>query len=298
MYTEIQEKNGRKYYYRIRSIRKGQKIQKIKKFLGVNLNKNAIKNKELEADKNLNPINYLLSLEELKSLEKIKAEHLKAPKENFQNRYESFLVQFTYDTNAIEGNTLTLRETSFILFDKLTPQGKSLREINEVLNHKEAFDYILNYNGDIDKKLICKLQGIIVKNTLRKDLENQIGKYRDLQVYIRGANFTPPKPKEVNKEMGSLLRWHSINKKKLHPLITAAYFHSAFESIHPFVDGNGRTGRLLLNLILHKNNYPMVNIQNKRKLKYYECLEESRKGNLREFVKFLFDIIMSTEVKI
>lgn len=298
MYTEIQEKNGRKYYYRVRSVRKGKKIKKIKKFLGVNLDKNIIKSRELKADKGLNPINYLLSLEELKALERIKESYIKAPKENFQNRYESFLAQFTYDTNAIEGNTLTLKETSFILFDKLTPQGKSLREINEVLNHKEAFDYILNYKKDIDKKLICKLQGIIVKDTLRKDLENQVGKYRSLQVYIRGANFTPPKPHEVNKEMGSLLRWYSINKKKLHPLITAAYFHSAFESIHPFVDGNGRTGRLLLNFILHKNNYPMVNIQNKRKLKYYECLEEARKGNLRNFVKFLFDIVMSTEIKI
>ena len=296
-YTEIQIKKGKKYYYRVKSVKKDKKVAKIRKYLGVNLSKEELTKLEKEADKTLNSsLNHLLTKKEKEELSKIKEKYKKESKTNFQNKYETFLAQFTYDSNAIEGNTLSLQETSFILFENRTPKGKSLREINEVLNHKQAFDFILSYKKDIDKKFICEIQRIIVKNTLREDLENQIGKYRDIQVYIRGANFIPPSFKKSKKELANLLRWYNINKNKIHPLITASYFHVAFESIHPFVDGNGRTGRLLMNFILHKYNYPMINIPNKRRLGYYSCLEESRKGKLRKFVKFLFDLIKNTKI--
>ena len=296
-YTEIQERNGKKYYYRVKSVKKNGKVNKIRKYLGVNLDKKRIEKLEKEADEILNEsLNELLNKKESGRLAKIKEDYKKLSRKTFENRYEAFLAQFTYDTNAIEGNTLSLKETSFILFEKRTPEGKSLREINEVLNHKEAFDFILNYKGDITKNFICEIQRIVVKNTLRKDLENQIGKYRDLQVFIRGANFVPPKAEDAKKEMSNLLRWYNRNKEKLHPLILSAYFHAAFENIHPFVDGNGRTGRLLINFILHKNNFPMVNIPNKNKLEYYDCLDKTRKGDLRKFVKFLYDLVVSSEV--
>lgn len=97
-------------------------------------------------------------------------------------------------------------------------------------------------------------------------------------------------------EMRTLLRWYNMNKNKLHPLVLTTYFHIAFEAIHPFIDGNGRTGRLLLNFILHKNNYPMINIPNKKKLEYYRCLEEAQqKNNLRDFIKFLLQILNEKE---
>lgn len=298
MYTEIQEKNGRKYYYRVKSIREGEKVRKIKKYLGVNLDKRKLKRLEKKANSILNPLDSLLDKEELETLRKIKNKYSQIPKRSFENRYEAFVAQFTYDSNAIEGNTLSLKETSYILFEHRTPEGKSIREINEALNHKKAFDFILEYKKDITKDFICKIQEIVVTDTLRKDLQSQIGKYRDLQVYIRGANFIPSKPKEVKREMRNLLRWYSSNKKTLHPLILAAYLHAAFESIHPFVDGNGRTGRLLSNFILHKNKYPMINIPNSQKLEYYECLEEARKGNLRKFIDLLFRLLKSTEIYI
>ncbi len=296
-YTEIQEKNGRKYYYRVKSVKKGKKVTKVRGYLGVNLSKKEIHKLEKEMDKTLNKsLNSLLTIKEKQELISIKKKYKGQPKGNLQNRYEVFLAKFTYDSNAIEGNTLSLQETSYILFENRTPEGKSLREINEVLNHKKAFDYMLNYNGDMHKKFICDIQKIIVESTLKKELEKQVGAYRDLQVYIRGAKFIPPKPTEAKKEMANLLRWYNKNKNKLHPLIVGAYFHAAFESIHPFVDGNGRTGRLLMNFILHKHGYPMINIPNKIKLEYYGCLEEARKGNLRKFVEFLFSIIKDTEV--
>ena len=296
-YTEIQEKNGRKYYYRVKSIKKNKKVTKIRNYLGVNLAKKQLNRLEKEADKVINKsLDVLLTKKEREELIKVKEKYKKERKETFQNRYESFVVQFTYDSNAIEGSTLSLQETSYLMFENRTPKGKSLREINEVLNHKKAFDYMLDYKKDINKKFICDLQKIIVENTLKKNLENQIGRYRDLQVYIRGAKFVPPKPKDVKKDMANLLRWYIRNKNKLHPIITSAYFHSAFESIHPFVDGNGRTGRLLMNFILHKYSYPMINIPNKIKLEYVSCLEEANKGDLRKFVKFLFDLLKDTEV--
>ena len=289
VYTEIKEKNGRKYYYRVLSVREGSKVQKKRVYLGVDLVKEQLSEKEGEADKELMPLSTLLTEKEIKELEKIKKEYALLPKENLQNRYEAFVSLFTYDSTNIEGNTLTLQETSQLLFEKITPR-KSLREINEVINHKEAFDYILCWDKDISKAMILKLHELIVKNTLKEELKAEIGKYRALQVYIRGTNWLPPKPSEVPKEMQVLLSWYSKNKGKLHPLILAAYFHSAFETIHPFVDGNGRVGRLLINFILHTYAFPMVNIPNKKKYLYYKALESAQlKGDLRSLVKFLFD---------
>ncbi len=297
VYTEIKEINGKRYYYRVLSVRKNNKVSKKRIYLGVNLEKNKLSRKEKDADKELMLLSTLLEESEIKELEKIKKEYLKLPEGTRDNRYETFVSLFTYDSTNIEGNTLTLQETAQLLFENITPR-KSLREINEVTNHKEAFDFIVQNKKDISKDLILKLHKLVVKNTLKQELENQVGKYRTLQVYIRGTDWLPPKSLEVPKEMASLLSWYSKNKRKLHPLILAAYFHSAFETVHPFVDGNGRVGRLILNMILRKNNFPMINIPNKKKYIYYGALESAQvKGDLRPLVKFLFDLIREEKVK-
>ncbi len=297
VYTEIKEKNGKKYFYRVLSIRKGPRIEKKRIYLGVDLDKKNLTDKENLADKELMLLSTLLNEKEKKELEKIKKEYLNQHKANLENRYESFVSLFTYDSTNIEGNTFTLQETSRLLFENITPR-KSMREINEVINHKKAFDFILNNKKDMSKELILQIHKLVIQNTLRPELENQIGKYRTLQVYIRGTQWLPPKPEDVPKEMGSLLTWYSKNKKVLHPLILAAYFHSAFETIHPFVDGNGRVGRLLMNFILHKHKYPMINIPNKKKHIYYQSLEESQlKGDLRGLVKFLFDLLKEEKIR-
>ena len=297
VYTEIKEKNGKKYYYRVLSVRKGGKVDKRRIYLGVNLEKKILSEKEKQADNELMLLSTLLNEEEKKELEKIKREYLQLPKETRDNRYETFVSLFTYDSTNIEGNTLTLQETSQLLFENITPR-KSLREINEVVNHKKAFDFIIDNKKDISKELVFQLHKLVVQNTLKKDLENQIGKYRTLQVYIRGAEWLPPKPADVPKEMASLFSWYSKNKKKVHPIILAAYFHSAFETIHPFADGNGRVGRLLMNMILRKHKYPMINIPNKKKYIYYKVLESSQiKGGLRPLIKFLLDLLKEEKVR-
>jgi Fic family protein len=298
VFTEIKEINGRKYYYRVKSVRKNKKVNKERIYLGVDLEKTQLKEHEEKADKQLSSLNYILTEAELKILDKIKQEYKNEPKETFDNRYESFCSMFTYDSAAIEGNTLSLQETSSLLFENRTPSTKSLREINEILNHKKAFDYLLEYKDDLTKELILKLHSFVVKDTLKPHLENQIGIYRKVQVYIRGTTWMPPTPEEVPREISNLLNWYSRNKDILHPLVLASYFHVAFETIHPFVDGNGRTGRLLMNFILHKGRLPMINIPNLKKTRYYDCLQEAQiKGNLEPIIKFLFELLKKQKLK-
>ena len=296
VHTEIQEKNGRKYYYRVKSIRNGNKIGKERVYLGVNLNQEELNKKEKEADSKLNVFDVILTKDEEDFLEKIKRDFSKEPKENHENRYETFCSLFTYDSTGIEGNTLTLSETSHLLFEGVVPSAKSLREIHEVINHKKAFDYMLSYDKDITKEFILEMHNLVVADTLRQDLISQLGRYRTVQVFV--GRSIPPKPQDVPKKMASLLRWYYTNKRKLHPLVLASYFHTEFEKIHPFIDGNGRVGRLLMNFILYKNKYPMINIPKKRRFKYYEVLQEAQyKRNLKSFVKFLISILKKDKLR-
>lgn len=298
VYTEIKEKDGKKYFYRVVNTRIGKDFKKKRVYLGRDLGKEDLRKKEESADKELAVLSSLLTKEELSVLSRIKEEFAKEPKVSYDNRYESFVSLFTYDSTAIEGNSISLEETSFLLFENRVPKSKSLREINETLNHKKAFDYMLGYKGEITKEFICQLHKLVVENTLREHLNSQIGKYRTVQVYIRGRDWLPPKPSEVPGEMSSLLSWYSKNKKKLHPLILASYFHVAFETIHPFVDGNGRVGRLLMNFILSRNKYPMINIPNKIKFDYYEALNKATvSGYLRLFIELLIRILEDSKLR-
>lgn len=289
-YTEIQERNGKKYYYRVQSVRKGDKVSKKRVYLGKDLEKKEIEQKEHEADIELLFLSTLLSTEQIKKLNEIKKERSKIG-------YESFISQFTHDSTHIEGNAFTLQETAQLLFEGVTPR-KSLREINEITNHKEAFDYLLKIKVDITKKLILGVHEKVTKNALKPELQDQIGRYRSMQVYIRGVKWLPSKPKEVASDMAKLLTWYTKNKKKLHPLILAANFHVRFEMIHPFVDGNGRVGRLLMNFTLHKYGFPMINIPHEKRYKYYETLEKAQvKGDLKPFVEFLYKLVIESKIK-
>jgi len=296
VYNEIKEVNGRKYYYRVKSIKRCKKTAKERVYLGVNLSNEELAKKEKEADKRLNLFETFLTSEDIKFLDYIKRKFSKEPKENYENRYESFCALFAYDSTGIEGNTLTLSETSHLLFEGIVPSTKSLREINEVLNHKKAFDYILAYHGDLTKEFILNLHHLVVINTLREDLSKYSGKYRKVQVFIGGS--VSPSAAEVPNLIASLLRWYSVNKNKLHPLVLATYFHTEFERIHPFVDGNGRVGRLIMNFILHKNNLPMINIPKKKRFLYYEALRRAHQGNYKPFIGFLISLLKKEELRL
>jgi Fic family protein len=300
MYHEINKIKDEEYHYLVENIRVGKnKWKKIKIYLGkgkktkkeindlIRRNSKALKDKVNEYLTASDPLFGLIKEKQIAELENIRKYNIKKIRKmgkiEWEKYYEWFVTQFTYDTNAIEGSTLSLIDTKLILFEDTVPKGKRLREINEAANHKEAFDYMLDYKGELTRKFILELHKKLMYNILWK----YAGVFRDVQVYIRGAEIMPQKPKYIEKKFNSLMRWYASNKKKYHPIVIASYFHSVFESIHPFRDGNGRIGRLVLNFILKKNGFPMVDIKNKDKKRYYEALQKADNGNLRPFVNMI-----------
>jgi Fic family protein len=297
VFTEIQERNGKKYYYRVITYRDGKKVKNKKIYLGVDLKKKELSKAESQADIELRILSALLTKNEILELDNIRKKYLKQPKSTFENRYEAFVSQFTHDSTAIEGNTLTLQETAGLLFDEIIPSAKPLREVNEVLNHRKAFDFVLAYDKDITRDFILKLHKLVMKDTLSAEKDYQIGRFRNVQVYIRGVKWIPPAPVDVPKDMRTLLSWYTKNKKKLHPIIIATYFHIGFETVHPFIDGNGRVGRLLMNFILHKNGYPMINIPLEKRYEYYDCLSAAQvDGLLRPFIDLLLELLRKSKL--
>lgn len=183
-------------------------------------------------------------------------------------------LEYTFESNRIEGNTLTLKETDLVINEGLTISGKSMREHLEAINHNEAIDYVrdlMTRNITLNERELLVIHNLI----LRGILPENAGKYRNVQVMIKGSAHTPPQPFLVPKQMEEYFEWFNVNKNRLHPVILAAEMHERLVTIHPFVDGNGRTSRLIMNLILLKNGYVIANIKgdNQGRLDYYEALE-------------------------
>ena len=182
---------------------------------------------------------------------------------------EEFLTEYTYNSNAIEGNTLTLRETDMVLRG-LTIDKKSLKEHLEVIGHKEAFDYVkqlVSENAEISEKLIKDIHYLVLA-----DKKDDRGVYRRIPVRIMGAAHEVVQPYLIIPKMEELLERY---KNSTEDIVTKlARFHIEFEDIHPFIDGNGRTGRLLINLELMKAGYPPIDIKFTDRLKYYEAFDE------------------------
>lgn len=196
-----------------------------------------------------------------------------------------FVLEWTYNSNAIEGNTLTLKETIIVLEEGLTIGSKSLKEHLEVINHKEAIAFVeaLAARGTlVTERNIREINGLILKEIDPK----YAGRYRDIQVRITGSSLVPPDPLHVPDAMQQFAR-QRLSKTKAHPVEQAALAHLDLVGIHPFVDGNGRTARLLMNLILLKQGYfPAIILKNDRK-KYYDTLEKGHKGQPDDFIFFV-----------
>ncbi|UIN21509.1 Fic family protein [Herbaspirillum frisingense] len=185
---------------------------------------------------------------------------------------DKLMLEWTYHSNAIEGNTLTLRETKVVL-EGITVGGKSLREHFEAINHRDAIllvEQIVADNEALSESHIKDLHSLVLKGI---DAD-EAGRYRRENVVIAGASTTPPDFLHLNDEMAALLDWYR-QAGKLHAVERAAQLHTRFVKIHPFVDGNGRTGRLLLNLELMKAGYPPAVIRKEDRLAYYDALDEA-----------------------
>jgi Fic family protein len=296
VFTEVKRKKGKKYYYRSVSTRDGARVTKKRIYLGVDLDARALTQAELGADKELGLLSALLSQRDIAYFNRIKSDHAK--KSEIASKYEAFTAAFTHDSTAIEGNTLTLQETGSLLFEDISPSGKPMKDISEAIGHREAFDYMLRYDGKITKKFICELHTRLMKDSAPQKYREMVGMYRTVPVYIRGADWSPPAPENVPGEMRVLLSLHTRNMKKIHPVVAAIYFHTGFEMVHPFFDGNGRVGRLLFNYILHIGGYPMLSIPNARKNRYYGVLAMAQtEGNLRPFIDFIIELYADGRVK-
>ena len=182
-----------------------------------------------------------------------------------------FNIEFTYDTNAIEGSTLTLRETALILQEDITIAEKPLRMHLDAIGHRDAFDYVLKIANRDDKLTEMRIKEIH-SLVLMCDKENR-GVYRNVPVTIFGALHTPPQPYLIQPQMETLLAEYEDMKREMHIIEAIAEFHLRFEGIHPFIDGNGRTGRLIINLELIKAGLLPVNIKFTDRLKYYQCFD-------------------------
>lgn len=201
-------------------------------------------------------------------------------------------LEYTFESNRIEGNTLTLRETDLVINEGLTISGKSMREHLEAINHVEAIGYIkqlMERNFPFNERELLSVHNLILRGIIPEDA----GRYRRVQVMIKGSTHMPPQPFIVPKEMEDYFIWYNENKGKLHPVILAAEMHERLVTIHPFIDGNGRTSRLVMNLILLQNGYVIANIKGDydSRMNYYQALETAQTlGNKEDFLLFIAQI--------
>ncbi|MBD0383241.1 Fic family protein [Paenibacillus sp. WST5] len=208
---------------------------------------------------------------------------------------QKFREEWTYHSNAIEGNTFTYQETAFFLREGLTVKGKTLREHLEIVNHAEAIDYLTNIleERDLTERLIKDFHAILFQGV--KDINFALGEYKktDNHVLTVSGEIHPYCSYIlVPQEMQSLLDWYIASKLTVHPVKVAAILHHRVASIHPFPDGNGRVSRLCMNFILMKNGYPPAVIRNENRFEYYQALEAADNNDLDPFVQ-----LVANEVK-
>ena len=198
-------------------------------------------------------------------------------------------LEYTFESNRIEGNTLTLKETDLVINEGITISGKSMREHLEAINHQDAVLFLkelVDKNIELKERDLLQLHNLVLRGI---DAENA-GKYRTVQVMIKGSQHMPPPPFLVAKQMEDIFLWYQLNKNKLHPVVLAAEMSEKIVTIHPFIDGNGRTSRLWMNLILLKHGYVIANIKgdHSNRLCYYDALEMARvdikKNSFIEFI--------------
>lgn len=269
----IKKKIGKKEYFYLKySYRKNSKVITKEKYLGEKIPENieSIKN---ELKKETKSILY----EKLKKIkENFQKDWKRHPKKIKQKELEEIALAFTYNTNAIEGSTITLEEVREIIEEKIAPH-KPIRDIKETEAHYEVFINMLEKKEKITNSLILRWHKEIFEETGPEFA----GKYRDY--LVRVGNYLAPDWQDVKKLMDELINF--IEKSKLNPVELAAISHYRFEKIHPFGDGNGRVGRFLINYILWHAGYPMIIIEYKRRQSYYKAFKKDEDRFLTYFIR-------------
>ena len=267
------KKGNKKYFYLQHSLRNGKKVVTREKYLGteipVNINEiTSMFRKEMQNDIN-------------KKLEAIKkhfqAEWKKIPESVKEKELEEISIAFAYNTNAIEGSTITLEEAREIIHDKISP-NKPTRDIREIENHNKVFLQMLKKNEKVTKGLFLMWH----KNVFGDTKPDIAGKFRDY--LVRVGSHLAPDWQDVGNLMKNLVEFICKNKK-MNPVELAGRTHYQFEKIHPFGDGNGRIGRLLMNFILWHNGYPVLIIEYKKRKSYYKALQKDEEYFVSYFIR-------------
>jgi len=292
--------NGKKYTYLIKSIRlpdgtvrKISKLIKIKKPLSYLRSYYAPflleEEKRLYAKYALDKFKttYIFSREEVKKIEEIKVDYKqlirKLSKSQLKDVFDRFVVNFTYESNSIEGNSLTLKDVRIVIFEDYIPKGKDLREIYETRNSRVVFDKMLDKEFDISSKNIIKMHKILMRDT-----DVRTG-YKKIPNFIIGSRVKTTPPEKVEEEMMKLIEWYNSKLDEMHPIELAAIFHGRFEKIHPFEDGNGRVGRFLINVILINNGYPPIIIRKTVRKSYMSALSAFDFGHEDKLERFVLE---------
>lgn len=238
--------------------------------------------------------NLIFNESTLRRLEEIKLEYKEIWKKLTKNQrkdvLDRFTVNFTYESNAIEGNSLTLKDVTFIMNEGKILKGKELREVYETINTRKAIEWIFQKKPIISEKNLIKLHKILVENT-----GVTLG-YKKIPNFLVGRNVETTPPESVKKEMDNLIQWYD-STKNMHPVQKAAIFHGKLEKIHPFEDGNGRVGRLLINIMLLKSGYSPLIIRKTQRVRYFHALEAFDHGHHDNVYRFLLEKYKDTYEK-
>lgn len=291
MHVEVRERNGQKKYYLAHSYRAGSKVKKVSVYLGTNFTPQELELKKVGAEAKLkekiraaqaisDPFFTALSASECEELRTLEARGELQVLHLSDLDWDKFKEAFTYNTNAIEGSYLESKEVKDILRKDKWPEGRSKEDIAETYGVSEAIDYIRATEEHISLALIREIHRIVFKNSKpfagefrKKGVELVVADAHGSIIH-RGApsHFVPKLLKE-------LARWYADNRTEYPPLVLAAVVHNQFELIHPFQDGNGRVGRILLNNVLLKHNLPPLNIELRNRQEYYTALQAYEKAH-------------------
>ncbi len=208
------------------------------------------------------------------------------PKSALERLRHQFAIELAYNSNAIEGNTLTLRETQMVIEEGITIKGKPLREHFEAINHQKAFELLeslVTKKMQVTEDVIREVHGLVLSGI---DDENA-GRYRRINVRILGAVKSPPRFEKVSRLMKEFVDYVTSNPDKLNAVEIAAMIHYRMVEIHPFTDGNGRCSRLIMNLWLMRHGYPVTMVLKVDRKRYYDRLKKADLGNIKPFMDFI-----------
>lgn len=273
---KLKEKN---YYRLVHNIRVDGKVTHKTKYLGKEVpSKEKLKKLEKEFLKEINKKGTkYFSQKELDKIESKKENYVKELKKlssvERKKRLDEFMIRYTYDSSKLSGIDITLRQTFLILQEGIIPKGfKNLRIAKEIENQEQGFLMITKYKGVFDLRFIKKLHKVLM-NGVNNEVAGKLRSELKRNVKIAGTSYVPPKWNELDKEIKNLFSWYKDNNRKLHPLELATLIHLKLISMQIFVDGNSRLSRLLMNWVLWKKSYPMIDIPIEDLESYYDALD-------------------------